>query len=176
MRGIWQISGVVIVALAIIGCKANDRTELFEVAQVVDFTIQPGLNVVETHFFLIGPLTSPYRAQIEATAADTADVGSIEPKYCDLRTVFSDVELDFIRAIEVYVFDPFDPNFRREVFYLDPVPQNTKTVLRPFPGLSDVKEIISQPTYGIEIRLRFWYPTPQELDMRLSMEFGAFEG
>ena len=154
------------------GCK-DDKTSLFDIIQVVDFTIPAGLNTFETHFFQI-QVNSNFDDQLEATAVEEADVASIEPQFCEVATIFADRDLDFIRAIEVHVFDTFDPQNRREVFYLDPVPGNTRTRIRPFPGLQNVKDIVSDPSYGVEIRLRFIAPPPTTLDMRMEFEFAAF--
>ena len=154
------------------GCK-DDRNELFDIPQVVDFTIPAGLNTFETHFFQL-QVNSSFDDQLAATGRQESDVASIEPKFCEVATIFKDRDLDFIRAIEIHVFDTFDPQSRREVFYLDPVPGNTRTTIRPFPGLQNVVDIVSDASYGVEIRLRFFATPPTTLDMRLEFEFAAF--
>ena len=155
-------------------CDKDNKVELFEMTQRMDFEVKAGLNTVETHFFVLPSVESTYDDLLETTGFEDSQVLSIEPKFARLSTVFGDLDLDFLRLVEVRVFDPFDPDFQREVFYLDPVPANSGTVIRPFPGLSNVKEILSPPTFGIEVRLIFRLPPPETKTMRLEMDFSVF--
>ena len=173
MRMIWGIA-VLIVASTALSCHKDNRVELFKMTQVMDFEIKAGLNTLETHFFIQPAANSSYEEQLELSGFDESLVATIEPRFSQLSTVFQDVNLEFIRLVEIRVVDPFDPVFQREVFYLDPVPPNTRTVIRPFPGLTDVREIVSQPTYGIEVRIVFRFVPTSTYDMRLQMDFSVF--
>jgi len=173
MRSIWGI-GILMLAITSLGCHKDNRVELFQMTQVMDFEIKAGLNVLETHFFIQPAANSSYEEQLAASGFDESAVASIEPKFSQLSTVFNDVDLEFIRLVEIRVVDPFDPVFQREVFYLDPVPANTGTFIRPFPGLTDVREIVSSPTFGIEVRIIFRFVPRDTYDMRLRMDFSVF--
>lgn len=139
----------------------------------VDFNLQAGLNTLETHFYRTA-LQSQYQAQLDASGRQDSDVISITPKYAELSTVFNDEDLDFIRQVFVRVYDLTDPNnISQEVFYLDPVPPNTRKTIRPFPGLNNVLDIASQPAFGIEVGISLWTVTPKTFDMRLEFELSA---
>jgi len=157
-----------------LGCNKDNRVELFQMTQVMDFEIKAGLNTLETHFFLQPAALSTYEEQLELSGFDESLVAAIEPKFSQLSTVFRDVDLEFIRLIEIRVVDTFDPTFQREVFYLDPVPPNTRNIIRPFPGLTNVREIVSNPTFGIEVRIVFRFVPRDNYDMRLQMDFAVF--
>ena len=173
MRLNWGI-GVLLLTMSGLSCHKDNRVELFQMTQIMDFQIKAGLNTLETHFFIQPAARSSYDEQLELSGFDESVVASIEPKFSQLSTVFSDVDLDFIRLIEIRVLDPFDPEFQREVFYLDPIPPNTRTIIRPFPGLTNVREIVSKPTYGIEVRIIFRFVPRDNYDMRLQMDFSVF--
>jgi hypothetical protein len=173
MRTIWGI-GILLLTMSGLGCNKDNRVELFKMTQVMDFEIRAGLNTVETHFFIQPAANSSYDEQLEISGFDESLVASIEPKFAQFSTVFSDVDLDYIRTIEIRVVDPFDPEFQREVFYLDPVPPNTRTIIRPFPGLTNVKEIVAKPTFGIEVRILFRFPPRTTENMRLQLDFSVF--
>jgi hypothetical protein len=173
MKTIWGI-GIIVLTMSSLGCNKDNRVELFKMTQVMDFEIKAGLNTIETHFFLQPAANSSFDEQLAISGFDESVVASVEPKFCEFTTVFKDVDLDFIRLIEIRVLDQFDPDFQREVFYLDPVPANTRTIIRPFPGLNDVKEIVSKPTFGIEVRIIFRYVPQSTYDMRLQMDFSVF--
>ena len=155
-------------------CKNDQRTELFEMQHIVDFELHAGLNTLETHFYRVNNLQSQFEARLSALNRDPNDIVSVTPKFAQLSTVFQDEDLDFIRQVFVRVFDPFDPDHvNTEVFYLDPVPPNTNTRIRPFPGLANVLNIVSMPTFGLEVGISLWEVTPKNFDMRLEIELSA---
>lgn len=172
---IGKLSLILAALLVMPGCKDDMPDELFDFTHVVDFALPAGLNTFDTHFFIIPQVSSLVDDRLAATGLDEEVIASINPKFCRFSTVFEDTELDFIRVIEIRLVDQFNPDIRREVFYLDPVPNNTKNVIRPFPGLADVKDILISPSFAIEVRLLFWRPPPRSYDMRVSLEFAAFE-
>lgn len=168
-----------IVFLAVIAgtfnsCREDQPKELFEMTHVVDFELHAGLNTLETHFYRMTGLQSQFQARLNDLGIPAADIVSVTPKFASLSTVFADEDIDFIRQVFVRVFDPSDPqNANIEVFYLDPVPPNTRKTIRPFPGLSNIKSIVTQPAYGIEIGISLWEITPKSFDMRLEFELSA---
>lgn len=160
--------------LLLSGCKTDQRTELFEMPFQVDFELQAGLNTLETHFYRTSGIPSNFTQLLNETGRPASDVVSITPKYAQLSTVFGDEDLDFIRQVFVRIYDLSDPNnINTEIFYLDPVPPNTRKTIRPFPGLANVRDIASQQTFGIEIGISLWEVTPKTFDMRLEFELSA---
>lgn len=156
------------------GCRKDQHSELFEMRYTADFTLPAGLNTVEAHFFTFPGIPSRFDEQLAATGRPPTDIVSITPKYAELSIVFRDEDLKFIRQVFVRIYDPFDPSQRSfEIFYLDPVPNNTRTLIRPFPGLSDVREIATRQVFGIEVGLSLWNVTPRSFDMRLQFDLSA---
>lgn len=162
-----------IFVIALTGCNNDKRAEVFTLSHVQDFTVQAGLNTFETHFYVFPFVVSHFESQLDARDLTSEDIASVEPKFAELSTVFEDEDLDFIHQISVRLFDPYDPDFNREIFYLDPVPHNARKVIRPFPGLADVKALVAAPSMGIEVRLSFRRVTPRSYDMRLSFDLSA---
>ena len=139
----------------------------------VDFELQAGLNTIETHFYRT-VRQSEFETLLNALGRPASDIVSITPRVATLSTVFEDQDLDFIKQVFVRVYDTSDPeNINIEVFYLDPVPPNTKKVIRPFPGLANVLDIASAPYFGIEVGISLWEVTPKTFDMRLEFELSA---
>jgi hypothetical protein len=156
------------------GCRNDTHNELFKMSYPIDFTLGAGLNTLQTHFYRRTGIQSQFEAQLAAVGREEADITSITPKFASLSTVFQDADLDFIRQVYIRIFDPADPdNSSREIFYLDPVPPNTRTTIRPFPGLANVKELASLPVFGIEVGISLWEVTPRSFDMRLVVELTA---
>jgi hypothetical protein len=166
---------VVIISLIVLftGCRKDKRIELFEMNYFQDFTIQSGLNTIETHIYEFPFLTSQFKERLLAGGILENEVGSVEAKFATLSTVFNDVDLELIRDISVLVFDPANRSLKLEIFYLDPVPYNTGTRIRPFPALPNVKDIMKNNTFNLEIRLRFRVITPESMDMRFQYDLSA---
>ncbi len=164
---------IMILASLLSGCQKDQRTEVFEVPAIMDFTIDAGLNTFDTHFYVLSPYISAFPARLEDFNLEPEDIISVEPKSAELGSVFRDENLEFIERISIRIFRIDDPQFNREIFYFDPVPFQKKTVLRPFPGLSNVKEIVENQFFGIELRLDFRLVPQRSIDMRLEFLLSA---
>lgn len=167
------LAGAILALILATSCSKDKNVELFTMVQVYDFEIRAGLNTAVTHFFISTPFQSTFDQQLADVGRTEEDLNGVFPKFAQMSSVFNDVDLDIISAIEIRLYDPFDPDHSREVFYMVPVPANTNTVVRPFPGLSNVLDIVSEPTYGIEVRLIFRQIPATTFDMRLEMELSA---
>ena len=167
----WQLHwSLLLVVLVPVSCNKDSRTELFELNHFVDFSIQPGLNVFDTHFFVVEPFTSFFDQELAASGYSLEDVVAIEAKDAYLSSVFGDANLDYIHRISVYIFDPFNPSDKIEFFYLDPTPFRNETAWRLFPGIADIRKWMERDYFGIEIRLNFREVTPTFTQMRLEFD------
>ena len=164
---------VLALGLILFSCKRDKREELFVMPDHVDFTIQPGLNTFDTHFYVVSPKPSQLEAVMGATGHTIDQVKSIEAKEAFLSSIFQDVNLNFIDKVSVYIFDPFNQNDKIEFFDLDPIPYKNKTSIQLFPGIADVSDWIDREYFGIEVRLNFREVTPSSIDMRLEWELRA---
>ncbi len=173
MSGILKWS-CVLGLLIVMSCGKDNKTELFELNHFVDFNIQPGLNTFDTHFFVIGPLTSIYSSKLAAFGRTQDEVSTIEAKDAFLKSTFGDINLEFIHQISVHIFDPYNPSDKIEFFYLDPTPFRDETSWRLFPGIADISKWVERDFFGIEIRLNFREITPSAIPMRLEFDMRVF--
>jgi hypothetical protein len=178
MRKKYELNCLLLVALALtismlLGCRKDQRVEVFELPQVIDFTIDPGLNTFDTYFFPFSPIPSSFQSRLEDFNLEANEIISVEPKSGSLSSIFGDENLEFIERISLRLFKVQEPTFNREIFYFDPVPFKKATTLRPFPGLSNVKEIVENTFYGIELRLDFRFVPQRSIDMRFEFSLSA---
>ncbi len=166
----WGILPVIFMALS---CHKDNRTELFVLNQLVDFDVQPGLNTIDTHFFVIAPLKSTYDQKLSESGYKATDVIGIESKDAYLSSIFKDVNLRFIDQVSIYIFDPFNPDDKIEFFYFDPVPYKNTFSLRLFPGIADLTHWVDQEFFGVEIRLHFREVTTSLTRMRFEFYIRA---
>lgn len=153
-----------------VGCKRDNRTELFELNHFVDFTIQPGLNTFDTHFFVVGPFTSQLKPKLIASGYSLDDIVAIEAKDAYLSSTFGDINLEFIHQISIYIFDPFNPSDKIEFFYLDPTPFRSANSWRLFPGIADIRPWMEREFFGVEVRLNFRQVSPSLIPMRFEFD------
>ena len=161
---------VALIALTTVSCDKDHRTELFTLNHFIEFSIQPGLNTFDTHFFVINALPSIYDERLDGSIYTAEDVIAIEAKDAYLSSTFGDANLDFIHRISVYIFDPFNPSDKIEFFYLDPTPFRNATEWRLFPGIADIYEWVERDYFGVEVRLNFREITPSFIPMRLEFD------
>ena len=151
----------------LLSCGKNDTNEVFEYVQRVDFTIDAGLNTIDTYFFPFDPLTSPLMGKLEEFKLTFTDIAEVQPKSAEISSIFGDENLEFIRRISVRVHESNDVLNATEIFYSDPTPLKKSNTIRPFPNISEVKDIMINDFYGIELRLDFRYVIPKSIEMKL---------
>jgi hypothetical protein len=167
----WSLLVAIII---LVSCNKDNREELFVINHHVDFTIQPGLNTLDTHIYAVFPIESLLDERLDDAGRTIDEVVAIESKEAILSSVFQDVNLDFIDKVSVYIFDPFNPSDKIEFFYLDPIPYKNKTTIQLFPGIADIKEWYEKEFFGVEIRLNYRQVTPSLTNMRLQFDLRVF--
>jgi hypothetical protein len=163
----------VLAFMALLSCHNDNRQELFVINHHADFTIQPGLNVIDTHIYTVFPIKSLVDQYLKSYGRTRDEVASFEPKRAYLSSIFEDVNLDFIDRVSVLIYDPYNPVDRVEFCYLDPVPFKNKVGIELFPGIADVSPWLDREYFGVEIRLNYRQVTPSLIQMRLDFDFRA---
>lgn len=164
-----------ILALVLPGwsCHNDKRPVLFKLnypPPPIEFNIPPGLNTFDTHVFTISPVASQYLTHLTSSGYTEADVASIEAGDAYVTARFGDVNLDYIRRISVYIYDPFNPSDKTEFFYLDPVPYKDQTSIRLFPGIADIRSYVESGFFGLELRFDFRETTPVLAELKFEFE------
>ncbi len=171
MRSRWSHCWSLLLLLGVlVSCNKDHRQEFFLINHHVDFTIQPGLNTLDTHIYSVYPLKSTLDQQLAAYGKTRADVVAIEAKKAYLSSIFEDVNLDFIDRVSVLIFDPYNPTDRVEFFYMDQIPFKNKVGIELFPGIADISDWIEREYFGVEIRLNYRQVTPSLIQMRLDFD------
>jgi hypothetical protein len=178
VRNVIRITVLIILVsgMMAMSCKKDDRVELFELnypPPPIEFDILPGLNTLDTHIYTFSPLPTEYLTRLAASGHTDEEVISIEPKDAALSSLFGDEDINFISRVSVYVYDPFNPDNKVEFLYLEPVPYKSKTVIRLFPGITDITAWMKEEYFGVEIRLNFRENSPSLTEMKLEFDLRA---
>lgn len=159
-----------------LSCHQDNRPELFRLnypPPPIEFDILPGLNTIDTHIYTISPIPSQYSIVLASSGHTADEISTIEARDAYISSRFADVNLDFIRRISVYIYDPFNPSDKIEFFYLDPVPFKDQTSIRLFPGITDVSEWVKRDFFGLEFRFDFRETTPTLAELKFEFELRA---
>jgi hypothetical protein len=135
-----------------------------------EFIIPLGLNTVETHFITVKDVPTFFRQNAERFNVDTTNIKNVQASKGLLRAKFNDAEFDFIERISVWAVSQKDPNFKREMYYLDFNPLNTREELRMLSSTSELKQILNNDFINLEFRLNLRrFPTS---NIRTIFDFG----
>jgi len=181
--GVWEIKYncmariiLVFLALTSLSCRKDDLGILFRIPfQPVDFTIQAGLNTLDTWYFNIDNVPTNSLALFQANGIDTASVRSLVPQRARLRSVFDDVNYNFLFEIAVYLCEAGvqTPKCGKEVFYRFPLPNNPGIFVDLVPNPLEVKDLILRDKVNVQVMLRLLSPPPQFIEARLELEFAV---
>jgi len=160
--------------IIIILSSCSPRETLFDVSAQMDFQIDLGLSILETHNFIKSKIIIP----IDVTAANISvmesDIDEVAAQTAFLRPKFGDeIDLNFINSVQVSIIDQ-DQLRPREIFFMDFVRVGSKNEIELMPSLTDIKDLVIGDKATIEVSLRFRQFPPQTFELDLDMTFGAF--
>ncbi len=166
--------GILIVLFLTSSCRDKSQ-EVFSITNETDFNIVAGLNNILTHIFVIENLTSTLEAAAQQNGYNLEDLSKVNSSTAEFRGKFEDLDYSNIERVAVNLVDPTGEFPKREIFFQEIININHSGPLQLFGSLSDVKELLSQPTYNLEVELRFRAPTTQTLENRFIYNFVAFD-
>ena len=157
------------------GCR-SEVEPLFEMNMDADFDIPAGLSGILTHTFIIEDVINPLIAYTQNTGIDTSQIRSIQAGRGEITAIFNSTNYDFVDRVSVWVVDPNNVERRKEIYYLDfNNNQNNDNSLRLLSASSNVKDILTDNTFNMEVKLTFRRISPQLIENRLIFSLLALE-
>lgn len=153
----------------------SDRQELFIINNEIEFILPGALNTIETHVFIIRNVPSFYRANLSANGATDEQIVSVTATRARLQGSFGTIDYDFIDEISVRAFSRSDPGLNREMYFQDRIPFNQSGDLELFASISELKEILSEEVFDMEVRIRLRQSTPLQLQNKLIFSYAVFD-
>ena len=167
-----QIMRCILFALILSLWSCSDTPDpLFQLNAEADFNLVPGLNTFETFYFPIDRIATNY--DLLSNGVDPVLVSSIQPSRAIISAPFIDFDWSIVREVSVWAISVKDPELRAEVFFQDRINFNEQNELRLFSSLSDVKEIMMEDSFNLEVRFNFRNITPAQIRCRIEMNFIA---
>ena len=154
-------------------CSKNDDY-LFEMKYFGDFTIDAGLNPFSgTHIYEIKNIESNFDNYLSQNTATNSSITAVNPGTSFLASIFGDSQFKYAQEISVKIFSEDDPDFEKEIFYHNIIPQNHSGDLQLIGTLVNAKEFIEKEEFGIRIEFRLRDFTPETVDTRIDFSFFA---
>lgn len=159
-----------------IQCNRGDNLNLaFEMEYPnIIFEIPAGLNTIESHFFLLKDI--PTAKNFFFGDIPEEDIQAIVPSYARMTALDGNsIDYDFLFEVSVRICQPNkESNCLREIFYRDRIPNNVGNRLDLIPNDNNLKEILTQDDFTIEVVLKRLVSTsPTFINSRLEMGFEA---
>lgn len=159
---------IVVTFLAFVSCGSGGD-KLFDIEIETDFTIAPGLNTLDTHYFILRRIPTRFNNYLGSIGPDA--VGQVLPTRARLEAPFSQIDWSMVREVSIWATSINDPSLKKELFYQDRIELKEQQDLKLFSSLSEVKDIMMEEYFHLEIRFKFRTFTPTEIDTRLTMNF-----
>lgn len=167
---------LVLMAALTLSCEKNDDDILFIIPfPNLDFTIQAGLNPLDTWYFNIDNVPTNAVSLLSGNGIDTAAIQSLVPHVGRLTSVFGDADYQFVYEIAIYLCEAGNqsPKCGKEIFYRFPLPNNPGAFVDLIPNPAEVKDLILRDKVNVQVMLRFVTPPPQFVDSRVDLEFAV---
>ena len=159
------------IIILFLGSCSDSPDTLFQITTEAEFEIAPGLNNIETFIFPISGV--PTNFAVLSNGADPNTIGSIQPSRATITAPFTNFDWSIVREVSVRAISPRDPALNFEIFFQDQISLNNQNELRLFSSLSDVRDILIDESFNIEVRFNFRNTTPAQVPSRIDMNFLA---
>lgn len=157
------------VLFLILGCSKDNRTA-YEVRLDSNFELPNGLNTLETHYIYVRNVKMLYSENVAIRNIDTSTIDAINVSFGRLLPRFNSTNLNYFQSVVVNVVSRINPTNRREIYYLEQIPNNQKAELRLLNSISNLKEILKEENVDLEFRFQFRsFPPPA---VSLTLDFG----
>jgi hypothetical protein len=163
--------------LSLTSCGDNEN-EIFEISYDANIFYEAGLSQFEVHFIDNFDIPTLINARLTASGRTREDINKILPKSAELVNIRNDIGLDFIRNLELDVFEGsvLAPNIKEnqtEIFFRQDVPQDRSSFIDLIPSLPDVKDYLLEETFNFTIRTELRAPPPNTIEARLRLTFSV---
>jgi hypothetical protein len=172
MEPIKQTLLFLLLALTI-GCNKDTRDSV-QGSIDAEFDIPNGLNTIETHVFVIEDVTSFFEQTLLQNGRSINDIDEVLSAKGDLVFPFISGSINFLDKVSIRIYNRFDPNNYKEMYYLDAIPLNANNPLKLFSTISNLQPILENENFDMEVRLKFRAFTPPNLRVRLDFGYTIY--
>jgi len=155
-------------------CKKKEDTRPgFDLQYQTQFDIPAGLGPFVVHHFYLKNIPTRFEQTLLQNGKLKEDIAAILTTQANLSGIFGDADFAFIEQISVKVYNETDPIGAIEAAYRFPVPLDPGNNLPLIPSLADLKDILEEPRFSLDVALWLRKTTQIETSVRLDLQFKA---
>ncbi len=158
--------------LLVLGACNKDNRTRYEQRLTTSFELPLGLNLLETHVFVIENIDSRFDDLLKEHNLTIDQITDVEAGPNLMDAPLNSSKLNFLEEVVVRVYNKSDPNAYKEMYYLDPVPFNVGSSIFLNGSLSNLTPVLSKDRFDMEIRVKLRSFAPSNL--RFDFDFGYF--
>lgn len=170
-----KLSGLLSILLLLsIACRKDRAEQIFEMTYPnFEFQFPAGLSQFQARVFAFPVVATDINNYLQQFSTDTSAIAAVRPLYATIRND-NNLDFDFLEEVSVRICtpgtecSPFD-----EAFYLDNLRNRSLSRLQLLPTLRNMKPILSEQSFRLEIVFFLSEISPFSLDCRLEMGFEA---
>lgn len=167
------ILGLVLISTS---CVKNEKNIILDIPIQRSFSVNAGLSPIISHFYSFENVSTNIDFLLNQQGLDPESILEITPVSCRLQAQFAEGDFNFIEEVSIFIASSADPDVQYEVFYRDPVPDDSGISLDLIPTLANAKEVMTESRIDITVVLRELRSTPpNNFDVNLNLIFGVVE-
>ena len=163
---------IIIFFISFVSCKT--KTPVFEIYQEARLSIPAGKDPIATHHFLIKDIPSFLKANLQQRGMNIENLTEFYAGKGRFQSLDFDYNFGVIYDISVWIYKKGEFENRKEIYYRDEVPWSQKEELKLLSTGEDVREILLNENYDMDIEMRFKNVTTQSVDCRFEFVFVAY--
>lgn len=168
---------LIFLLIPFLSCVKDREIILFEMPIVpLDFTLQAGLNPLDTYYFEFDEVPSNFKQLLQTFNRDSSDVEAILPLRARLVSRFGEGSYDFLFqeiTLQICSNDDNKPRCGFEAYYWNFWDQRVGQLINLIPNEPNLIDILSEETFKVQLSLRLRQTTTQFIDTRLELSFKA---
>ena len=160
------------ILLTFFSCKT--KVPLFEIYQEAGFSFPLGKDPISTHHYKVQNIPSFLNQTLAEKKLSLSDVDELYAGKGKIISFPDNANLGVINRISIWIFKDGDYSNRIEIYYRDEVPDKISGELKLLSTGEDIREILKEKSYNLDVAVQFKYFVPQTIDCRLIYSFAGY--
>ncbi len=160
--------------LSVVLFSCTTKTPVFRINEEVSFTIPAGLSPLLVHHFQIKNIKSSLSEVLEESKIDIEAIKELYAGKGKFVSFYNNSNYGIIDKLSVWINKSGDEENQFEIYYLDEVPLNRKGELKLLSSGQDIREVLKNDKYDIDIEVRLKYVITEPIESRFLFSFVAF--
>ncbi len=163
---------LLLLSISLLSC--SKKTPVFYIDEEVSFTIPPGLSPFLIHHFQIKNVKSLLPKVLEEKKLDINSIDELYAGKGKFVSFYNNSNYGIIDKLSIWINKSGDEDNQFEIYYLDEIPFNRKGELRLLSSGQDIREVLKNSEYDIDIEIRFKNLITEPIESRFIFSFVAY--